>query len=93
MTKKMVINGVCFKTDSSRSLLENLEQQGIQTEYQCRDGHCGACQCQLNSGSVQYRKEPLAYVRKGQVLTCCAIATSDVELTIAEAKLPLKLTG
>lgn len=93
MRKKMVINGQTFHASEDKTLLENLEQQGVQTEFQCRDGHCGACQCQLISGSVDYLIEPLAYIRKGHILTCCSKAKSDLDLAIPEAKLPLKLTG
>ncbi|MDO6524690.1 class I ribonucleotide reductase maintenance protein YfaE [Motilimonas sp. 1_MG-2023] len=93
MSKEMVINGETFHASEEQTLLENLEQQGIQTEYQCRDGHCGACQCQLISGSVEYIIEPLAYVRKNHILTCCSKAKTAIELVIPEAKLPLKLTG
>ncbi len=27
-----------------------MEQAGLEPEYNCRDGHCGACRCTLDSG-------------------------------------------
>ncbi|WP_440994111.1 class I ribonucleotide reductase maintenance protein YfaE [Cysteiniphilum litorale] len=54
------------------TILECLEQQGIAANFQCRDGVCGTCRCQLISGEVQYTKEPLAFVKDDEVLICIA---------------------
>ncbi|WP_151193045.1 class I ribonucleotide reductase maintenance protein YfaE [Cysteiniphilum sp. JM-1] len=54
------------------TILEYLEQQGIAANFQCRDGVCGTCRCQLISGEVQYTKEPLAFVKDDEVLICIA---------------------
>ena len=49
-------------------------------EYQCRDGFCGSCRCKLLSGEVGYIKPTLAFLAKGEILPCSAIALSDIEL-------------
>ncbi len=43
-----------IESNSSHTLLESMEQAGLEPEYNCRDGHCGACRCQLISGEVEY---------------------------------------
>ncbi|OUL56821.1 class I ribonucleotide reductase maintenance protein YfaE [Pseudoalteromonas ulvae] len=64
------------------TLLEFLETQKIPVQYQCREGYCGACRCKLTSGEVEYQQEPLAFIRKGEILLCCSKPLDDVELTL-----------
>ncbi|MDA0910014.1 MAG: class I ribonucleotide reductase maintenance protein YfaE [Proteobacteria bacterium] len=54
------------------TILEYLEQQGIAANFQCRNGVCGTCRCQLISGDIQYIKEPLAFIKDDEVLICIA---------------------
>lgn len=68
-----------FESDSS-SLLTFLEKQKIQPQFQCREGFCGACRCQLKQGEVTYSLEPLAFVRKGEILLCCTKPSTDIEI-------------
>lgn len=65
-----------------RTLLEALEAKQQQVNYQCREGYCGACRCKLLSGSVSYINEPLAFVRKGEILPCCSIPATDIEIEL-----------
>ena len=64
------------------TLLEHLEHNNIPVQYQCREGYCGACRCTLNSGSVEYLQEPLAFIRKGEILLCCSKPLEDIDLTL-----------
>lgn len=64
------------------SLLEALEYHGITVEYQCRSGYCGSCRCRMTEGKVTYRQQPLALVNDGEILPCCCIPESDIELDI-----------
>lgn len=63
-------------------LLDFLEKNNVPVQFNCREGFCGACRCKLVSGSVSYLYEPLAFVRNGEVLTCCSVALTDLELEI-----------
>ena len=54
------------------TILEWLEQQGISANFQCRNGVCGTCRCKLISGSIQYIKESLAFIKDDEVLICIA---------------------
>jgi ferredoxin len=80
MSKILTVNGSRYPLDSEKTLLENLESQAINIEYHCRDGHCGACRCQLVSGHVNYTSYPMAYIRDNDILSCCSKATGDIEI-------------
>jgi len=67
--------------NSTLTTLEYLESQGLKVNYHCRDGTCGACRCKLNKGDVIYITDPLAYIRDGEILTCCTRPTSDINIT------------
>ncbi|WP_018690879.1 class I ribonucleotide reductase maintenance protein YfaE [Algicola sagamiensis] len=68
--------------DSCPNLLTALEHHGLHVQYHCREGFCGACRCKLISGEVTYINEPLAFVREGEVLVCCSLPQTDIELEI-----------
>ncbi len=76
----MTVDGIEYPLDSDKTLLENLEANHIKVEYHCRDGHCGACRCLLISGTPEYKNYPMAYLRDGDVLTCCTTSNSDIKL-------------
>lgn len=67
---------------NDKTLLEQVEGRGIQTNAQCREGYCGACRCRLVSGTIEHTETPLAFVNSNEVLLCCSIAKSDVEIEI-----------
>jgi ferredoxin len=81
---KVVVNHVLSLefAPEQRTLLDALEAQQQQVNYQCREGYCGACRCKLVSGSVSYINEPLAFVRKGEILPCCSIPITDIEIEL-----------
>ena len=68
--------------EKAGSLLEALEYHGIAVEYQCRSGYCGSCRCRMTKGKVTYHQQPLALVNEGEILPCCCIPASDIELDI-----------
>lgn len=84
MTIKITVNGKIAHFDQSthKSLLEALEQQGFEPHFHCRDGFCGACRCKLVSGNINYTLEPIAFIHQGEVLTCCAIPTNNIEIDL-----------
>ena len=81
---KITVNGKVakFSSQKHKNLLEALEQQGFDPHYHCRDGFCGACRCKLLSGSIDYTVEPIAFIHPGEILTCCAIPKSDIEVDL-----------
>lgn len=69
-------------TGEHHSLLDFLEQHRVPIEAQCRAGHCGTCRIRLLRGQVTYQQQPLACIRRGEILPCCCIPTLDVELDL-----------
>jgi ferredoxin-NADP reductase len=69
-------------TESSISLLDCLEANGIEPEFSCRAGICGTCEQGLISGDIEYFEEPLEDVPQGRVLLCCTKPKSSVVLDL-----------
>ena len=80
MNKKLTVNGVKYPLNTKKSLLENLEAQALEVEFHCRDGHCGACKCRLINGEVEYKSQPMAYLREGEILPCSCISKEDIQI-------------
>lgn len=81
-TFKVTVNGGPeLAVDATEgTLLEALEKHQLEMHYHCRSGFCGACRSTLKSGQVRYTTEPLAYVRKGDILPCCCVPESDLDI-------------
>jgi ferredoxin len=69
-----------FDGNRHKSTLAFLEQQGIDVHYQCLEGYCGACRCKLVKGEVEYPIFPMACIRDGEILSCCSVPVTDLEL-------------
>nr|WP_051790438.1 class I ribonucleotide reductase maintenance protein YfaE [Endozoicomonas montiporae] len=76
------MEGFSFIPRSELNLLEALESQKVEVEYQCREGFCGSCQVQLLEGEVEYTSEPIAFIPEGRILPCCCHAKSDLTIEI-----------
>ena len=70
------------QSSPSNSLLETLEQAGVDVAYQCREGYCGACRLTLKKGVVAYTQEPMASFQASEVLACCCHPTTNIEVEI-----------
>ncbi|PSW18383.1 (2Fe-2S)-binding protein [Photobacterium sanctipauli] len=75
----ITVNGVKVHGNSREPLLNQLEKAGFQPEYQCRNGMCGACRCQLTTGAVD-QQDSMAFIAPNEVLACCSTPKTDVEL-------------
>lgn len=77
-------SGRSFGVSANDTLLTAAIAQGINLPYGCKDGACGSCKCKMLSGSVVHTLQAKALSAEDQaaglVLTCCALATSDVVL-------------
>ena len=80
MSAILTVDGTEYPLDTNKTLLENLETQAVKVEFHCRDGHCGACRCLLISGQAEYINYPMAYLRDGDVLTCCSSAKNNINI-------------
>ncbi|CAH0525736.1 class I ribonucleotide reductase maintenance protein YfaE [Vibrio hippocampi] len=78
---KITINSMTtIESNPSNTLLETMEQAGLTPEYNCRDGHCGACRCTLVSGEVEYVGFAMAYTQADEILPCICKAKTDVAI-------------
>ncbi|MFI8416878.1 class I ribonucleotide reductase maintenance protein YfaE [Serratia sp. NPDC078593] len=68
--------------ENESCLLDVLELHDVQVEYQCRSGYCGACRLKLLEGEVVYRQQPLAFINDGEILPCCCMPHTDIELEL-----------
>ena len=74
-----------FTASGAETLLAAAIRQGVGLPYGCKDGACGSCKCRKISGVVQHgahQSKALSEEEEaaGMVLTCCAVAQSDVVL-------------
>lgn len=80
MTKIHINSIVTLNNQTHRSLLEVMEDQGMQVESHCRNGDCGTCRCTLVSGEVTYQSFPLAFLAPNEILPCVCKAKTDLVL-------------
>jgi CDP-4-dehydro-6-deoxyglucose reductase len=78
-------SGRTFTAQTDEAILAAGIRQGIGLPYGCKDGACGSCKCKKVSGNVvhgPHQSKALSDDEEaaGLVLTCCAVATSDVVL-------------
>ncbi|MES2878083.1 MAG: CDP-6-deoxy-delta-3,4-glucoseen reductase [Pseudomonadota bacterium] len=74
-----------FSSTPDETILAAAIRQGVGLPYGCKDGACGSCKCKKLEGSVTHgphQSKALSpeEAADGFVLTCCAVAHSDVVL-------------
>ncbi len=92
-------SGRTFTTEPDEAVLAAGIRQGIGLPYGCKDGACGSCKCKKISGTVIHREHQSKALSdeeesQGFVLTCCAVAHSDLVLEARQVtelgSLPIK---
>lgn len=68
--------------DSVTSILDLAEANGLRPDYSCRMGTCATCESRLIKGTFEYDPEPFMEPDDGNLLICCAIPTSNMEIDI-----------
>jgi len=70
-----------FNEADDPDILGLLEKEGVEMNSHCRAGYCGSCRVHLIRGEVHYPGGlPLAYIREGEILPCCCVPRSDLEI-------------
>jgi len=88
---KVKINNITHITTlNNQSLLEEMESSGLEVEYNCRDGHCGACRCELVSGEVEYIGFAMAFIQPNEILPCICRAKTALKLDKVNYRLKSK---
>jgi len=81
--------GVTFEAPPELTLLEAAAFAGVRLPRLCRNGTCRTCICRAASGQVRFTIEWPGLSREekaeGYVLTCVAIAETDLVLHVPEA--------
>ena len=70
---------VCSKGET---VLETLERVGVDAHFNCREGFCGVCRTKLLKGKVEYKLDPLAFIDDDEILSCCTIPCTNIEIKI-----------
>ena len=76
-------SGRTFTANADEALLAAAIRQGIGLPYGCKDGACGSCKCKKLEGTITQGTHQLKALSReeaenGFILTCCAVALSDV---------------
>lgn len=83
--------GTTFEAEPGETILEAALRQGVGLPYGCRNGQCGSCAGHLVSGWIQYPSGLISALegkKAGTLLTCQAVATSDLVLEVAQRRMP-----
>lgn len=81
MSFKIIYNGEEGVFNGQFSLLDALEENGLDPDYSCRSGACEACKCRLNSGKVEWIQTPSVDLAKNEILSCSCVPISDIDIT------------
>ena len=78
-------SGRSFIAQADEPLLAAAIRQGIGLPYGCKDGACGSCKCKKMEGTItqgthQIKALSLEEAAQGFILTCCAVAHTDLVL-------------
>jgi len=76
-------------TKGDGTLLEFAEAHGLQPEFSCRSGQCGACKVKLNKGQVSYQQNITAEITEDEILLCSAMPAKSAGNTPSKLEIEL----
>ncbi len=78
-------DGVTYKVDPRRPLLDSLRDKGVDLPYGCKYGGCITCAAKLTEGEVNQSRQVALNNRQindGYIILCVARPTTDITLEI-----------
>ena len=75
-------NNKSFVFNKQRTLLDAMEEQGIEIESECRSGECGQCKVSLLAGNIKPLIDMECDLNAGQILPCCSVPESDLVIEL-----------
>jgi ferredoxin-NADP reductase len=74
--------GITVDTDENIPLLSLAEAHGIEIDYSCRSGSCGACAVKCSGDIIEGAECTISRKEKeaGYIYACCSVAKDDLEI-------------
>lgn len=79
-TVRLARSGITLQVPPDRTILETLEDNGIEAPFACREGICGTCEMRLLAGIPDHRDSVLSKAeqdRNETIIICCSRAKTD----------------
>jgi ferredoxin-NADP reductase len=73
---------VSIEFQKQRTLLDAMEEQGIEIESECRTGECGQCKVKVQQGKIKHLIDSDVSLNDDEILTCCTVPTSDLLIEV-----------
>ncbi len=65
-----------------RTLLDAMEEQGVEIQSECRTGECGQCKIKVKKGTTRRLIETDVHLNEGEILSCCNVPESDLQIEV-----------